>query len=145
MSEKFDELREELPEEIKSALDSSGGTVVRVNGRAVGYEDAGDDLQELLTQTVSEYQADPRRTVFAGFPLLLASAREETQLDLSPEDLMSAFHRYFSGEAEGQDETIYDGAVAVCYELARKCLGSEDCSFDWIIGGDDYYACEVCP
>ena len=81
-------------------------------------------VAQLVAKVVSEFKKDPRNKVFVAWELLLASAREERGEPVEGDVLRDALARFSSGDAEGDDQDLYDAATAVCGEVARACFAS---------------------
>ena len=106
------------------------------------------DLETAIGKAVQDFHKDPRNKLFVDSQLLLESARVETGKKLSAAALRSTIRKYLEGEASEKDLAIYDGAVAVCGELARRCFGSsadEDVEYgiEWIEDDSGCFTAQV--
>ncbi len=64
----------------------------------------------------------PRNKVFVAFEVLLVSASEETGKKITADELKKIIKRFMSGTLKASEEAIYDGAVAACGVVARRCF-----------------------
>ena len=78
---------------------------------------------ELIDKIIDEYKADPRNKIFIDEETLLAAATEETGNDVTSDQLRSAIKNYLSGEMDGDEYSIYDGAIYACAVASNNCFG----------------------
>ena len=113
-------------------------------------------FSELIDKIIDEYKADPRNKVFIDENTLLAAASEETGNEVSPDQLRAVIKNYLSGDMDGDDYSIYDGAVYACSVASNNCFGdpseheddddySVDYEIDWVENGDGSFAAEIQP
>jgi hypothetical protein len=111
---------------------------------------------ELIDKIIDEYKADPRHKIFINEAALLASAKEETGIDISVGQLRSAIKNFLSGEMGDDDYSIYDGAIYACAVVSNNCFGnpeeheddddySVDYEIDWIENDDSSFCAEIRP
>jgi len=107
-------------------------------------------MSDIFDKVVAEFKSDPRNKVFASSELLVKSASEEIGETVDLARLNEVIQKYLSGDMAGDDESIYDGAVAVCGSLARNCFGSDpdediDYEIDWLEQDDGSFLAEIRP
>lgn len=106
-----------------------------------------DDLQSQSSQFVEEFKKDPRNKILIQWDLLVQSARCELQKEITGDKVKRAIVSYIRGRISASNEEIYDAAVAVCGELARKCFapGRDDCDYKiaWSETADGNFLAEV--
>ena len=92
----------------------------------------------------------PRNKVFVAFEVLLVSASEETGKKITADELKKIIKRFMSGTLKASEEAIYDGAVAACGVVARRCFGDNpdddlDYAVEWVENADGTFATQVRP
>ena len=113
-------------------------------------------FSELIDKIIADYKADPRNKIFIDEATLLASATEETGNEITEVQLRSVIRNFLSGEMDGDDYSIYDGAVYACAVASNNCFGdpaaneddddySVDYELDWIENSDGSFCAEVRP
>jgi hypothetical protein len=111
---------------------------------------------ELIDKIIDDYKADPRNKIFIDENTLLASAIEESGNDITADQLRAAIRNFMSGEMDGDDYSIYDGAIYACAVASNNCFGnpaeheddddySVDYEIDWIENDDGSFAAEIRP
>jgi hypothetical protein len=80
---------------------------------------------DLFNGIVEEFKADPRNKIFASEQLLIMSVKEETGKQINAVELRKVINKFLAADMTDKDYEIYDGAVAVCGELARSCFGAD--------------------
>ena len=111
------------------------------------------DFDDLVDSIVEEFKKDPRNKVFAHQSLLIASVKEETDNEISQDQLGSLIQSYENGELDGDEEELYDAAVYCCSVLARKCFGEDpddedeevDYEVSWVENEDGTFSAEIRP
>lgn len=109
---------------------------------------------ELIDKIIDEYKTEPRNKIFIDENTLLAAAIEETGNEISVEQLRSAISNFLSGEMDGDDYSIYDGAIYACAVASNNCFGnpdeheddddySVDYEIDWIENDDGSFTAEI--
>lgn len=81
-------------------------------------------VSEMVDRAVADFKNDPRNKVFVEWNLLLASATEERGEHVDGNGLREALARFLGGDYSGDDQDLYDAAVAACGEVARGCFGN---------------------
>jgi len=87
---------------------------------------------------------------------LLAAVAEETGSEISADQLRAVIKNYLSGDLDGDDYSIYDGAIYACSFASNNCFGdpsehdddddySVDYEIDWIENSDGSFAAEIRP
>ena len=97
---------------------------------------------------VDGFKENPRNKVFVDFETLRLAASEETGNDVSDNTLKEVIQAYLQGECDGDQETVYDGAVYACGYMARHCLGQDpdediDYEIEWISEDDGTFTAQV--
>ncbi|MBU3617381.1 hypothetical protein [Polynucleobacter sp. JS-Polo-80-F4] len=111
---------------------------------------------ELIDKIIDDYKADQKNKIFIDEDTLLAAATEETGNDVSSEQLRSVIKNFLSGEMDGDDYSIYDGAIYACAVASNNCFGdpaeheddddySVDYEIDWIENSDGSFCAEIRP
>lgn len=109
-----------------------------------------ENLDVLVSGIVSSFKEDPRNKVFVDFPVLLLSSVIETgNKSINSEKLVDVIKGYMEGDLDDESTEIYDGAVAVCGEVARQCFADNegddvDYELSWLEGDDGFFA-EIRP
>jgi hypothetical protein len=81
---------------------------------------------------------------------------EETGNEVSDVELRSVIRNFLSGEMDGDDYSIYDGAIYACAVASNKCFGdpeanedddnySVDYEINWIENSDGSFCAEIRP
>ena len=128
------------------------------NGLLIGLTDEKGseemlNLSEIIEKISDEYRKDPRNKVFAPQELLIASAKEEMDEDISAETLIKIVSTFQDGNISGDDQERYDAIVYGCGLLARKCFADDpededaevDYQISWIENGDGSISAEIRP
>jgi Double zinc ribbon len=108
-------------------------------------------MEELIENLVTECKNAPRNKVFVPENLLIISIKEETGSEIDAENFRALIQRYENGEMGDDDESIYDGAVYVCGQVAKRCFlddpDADDIDYDisWIENNDGSFSAEVRP
>jgi hypothetical protein len=113
-------------------------------------------LAKLIEKIVVDYKTDPRNKIFIDEVTLLASVTEETGNEVSDVELRSVIRNFLSGEMDGDDYSIYDGAIYACAVASNKCFGdpeanedddnySVDYEINWIENSDGSFCAEIRP
>jgi hypothetical protein len=107
-------------------------------------------LNALVEKLTAEYKANPRNKIFVNEEMLIASATEETGSEVTAEELRDVVAAFLSGDMDGSQESIYDGAVYACGLSARHCFNDDpeddiDYEIDWHEQTDGSYVAEVRP
>ena len=113
-------------------------------------------LAKLIEKIVVDYKTDPRNKIFIDEVTLLASVTEETGNEVSDVELRSVIRNFLSGEMDGDDYSIYDGAIYACAVASNNCFGdpeeheddddySVDYEIDWIKNDDGSFCAEIRP
>lgn len=107
-------------------------------------------FEEQLDRLVDDYKREPRNKVLISFAFLRESATAETGKKISAERLRNVIRAWNDGNLSSADETIYDGAVACCASVARRCFGEPededvDYSISWIENTDGSFSAELRP
>lgn len=111
---------------------------------------------ELIDHIIEQYKIDPRNKVFIDEVTLLAASAEETGNAVSSEQLRVTIKNFLSGQMDGDDYSIYDGAIYACAVAANHCFGdpdehdedddySVDYDLDWIENDDGSFSAEIRP
>ena len=111
---------------------------------------------ELIDKIIDDYRSDPRNKVFINENALLAASVEETGNPISSDQLRTAIRNFLSGEMDGDDYSIYDGAIYACAVAANHCFGSPDehdddddysvdYDIDWIENDGGSFTAEIRP
>jgi hypothetical protein len=128
-----------------SAIWKIDGVLQEVAGKVASQN--RDDLQSKLSEFVAEFNKNPRNKILIEWDLLIQSARFELQKEIKGEKVKRAIVSYIRGRISASNEEIYDAAVAVCGELARKCFapGRDDCDYQisWSETADGNFLAEV--
>jgi hypothetical protein len=90
---------------------------------------------DLIDKIIDSYKADPRNKIAIDEDTLLASSIEETGYPIKRDQLRNSIANYLSNEMNGDDYSIYDGAIYVCSVAANHCFGDPVACED-----DDYYS-----
>jgi hypothetical protein len=113
-------------------------------------------LSQLIEKIVIDYKTEPRNKIFIDELTLLAAAAEETGNDVSDAQLRLVIRNFLSGEMDGDDYSIYDGAIYACAVVSNKCFGdpeaneddddySVDYEINWIENNDGSFCAEIRP
>ena len=107
-------------------------------------------LVMLIDEIISDYKDSPRNKVFVAMALPYESVSEEVGRKVSAEKLARIISEYVAGNLSEKNEAIYDGAVAVCGEVARRCFGDgpdDDVDYEvsWIENDDNTFSAEIRP
>jgi hypothetical protein len=113
-------------------------------------------LTKLIEKIIVDYKTDPRNKIFIDEDTLLAAATEETGKEVSDVELRSVIRNFLSGEMDGDDYSIYDGAIYACAVASNECFGdpeanendddySVDYEINWIENSDGSFCAEVRP
>ena len=111
---------------------------------------------DLIDKIIDDYKADPKNKILIDEDTLLASSVEETGKLISRDQLRAAITNFLSNEMDGDDYSIYDGAVYACSVAANHCFGdpveyeeddyySVDYQLDWIQNSDGSFAAQIRP
>lgn len=111
---------------------------------------------DLIDQIINQYKINPINKVFIDEKTLLASAAEETGNTVTPNQLRSVVENFLSNNMDGDDYSIYDGAVYACSVAANHCFGdlveyeeddyySVDYQLSWIHNSDGSFTAEISP
>ena len=111
---------------------------------------------ELIDKVIDDYKADPRNKIFIDESVLLSAAIEETGNPVTVDQLRSVISNFLSGEMDGDDYSIYDGAIYACAVAANNCFGdpvaneddddySVDYELNWIDNSDGSFSAEIRP
>ena len=111
-------------------------------------------FSNLIDRIIAEFKTDPRNKVHIDEETLLAAATEESGNEVSVTALRNSIKNFLSGDMEGDDYQIYDGAVYACAVAAKNCFGepenheddddySVDHEIEWIENADGSYTAEV--
>lgn len=108
------------------------------------------NVEDFIVSIVEDFKRDPRNKVFINFNALLASAADETGRKLDAELLKSVIVKYMEGSLSEEEESIFDGALAVCGTVARNCFGENpdgdvDYNVEWVENDDDTFSAVVRP
>lgn len=109
-----------------------------------------------IDKIIDDFKADPRNKVFIDEETLLSSALEETGNEVSIDQLRQVIKNFLSNEMDGDDYSIYDGAIYACSVAANHCFGnpeenedddnySVDYEVDWLENDDGSFTAEVRP
>lgn len=109
-----------------------------------------------IDKIIDDFKADPRNKVFIDEETLLSSALEETGNEVSLEQLRQAIKNFLNNEMDGDDYSIYDGAIYACSVASNHCFGnpeenedddyySVDYEIDWLENDDGSFTAEVRP
>jgi hypothetical protein len=104
----------------------------------------------LVDEIISDFKESPRNKVFVPIAVLCESASEELGKKVSVDKLTKVISDYIAGNLSEKNEAYYDGAVAVCGEVARRCFGDGpdddvDYEISWIENDDDTFSAEIRP
>ncbi len=110
----------------------------------------------LIDKIIDDYKANPRNKIIIDEDTLLASSAEETGNPISRDQLRITIANFLSNEMDGDDYSIYDGAIYACSVAANHCFGdpdeyeadeyySVDYQLDWIQSGDGSFAAQIRP
>lgn len=111
---------------------------------------------DLIDQIINEYKINPRNKVFIDEKTLLASAAEETGNSVTSVQLRTVVENFLSDSMDGDDYSIYDGAIYACSVAANHCFGdpaeyeeddyySVDYQLSWIHNSDGSFTAEISP
>jgi hypothetical protein len=111
---------------------------------------------DLIDKIIDDYKSDPKNKILIDEDTLLASSVEETGNLISRHQLRTTIENFLSNEMDGDDYSIYDGAVYACQCAANHCFGdpveyeaddyySVDYHLDWIQGSDGSFAAQIRP
>lgn len=111
---------------------------------------------ERIDRIIDDFKFNPRNKVHIDEATLIACATEETGNEVTAEQFRSAVGNFLSGDMDGDDYQVYDGAVYACSVAAKHCFGdpenheddddySIDYELDWLESSDGSYAAEVRP
>lgn len=109
---------------------------------------------ELIDKIIDEYKVNPKNKIFIDEYTLLSSAIEETGNKISIDQMRSAIKNFLSGDMDGDDYSIYDGAIYACAVASNNCFGdpakyedddyySVDYEIDWIQNDDGSFCAEI--
>ncbi len=109
-----------------------------------------------IDKIIDDFKADPRNKVFIDEETLLSAALEETGNEITLEQLRQAIKNFLSGDMDGDDYSIYDGAIYACAVASNHCFGnpeenedddyySVDYELDWLENEDGSFTAEVRP
>ena len=104
----------------------------------------------LVDEIISDFKESPSNKVFVPMAVLCESASEELGKKVSADKLTKVISDYIAGNLNEKNEAIYDGAVAVCGEVARRCFGDDpdadiDYEVSWIENDDNTFSAEIRP
>ena len=110
----------------------------------------------LIDKIIDDYKANPRNKIIIDEDTLLASSVEETGNPISRDQLRIIITNFLSNEMDGDDYSIYDGAIYACSVAANHCFGdpveyeaddyySVDYQLDWIQSNDGSFAAQIRP
>lgn len=105
---------------------------------------------DLFNGIVEEFKADPRNKIFASEQLLIMSVTEETGKQINAVEFRKVINKFLAADMTDKDYEIYDGAVAVCGELARSCFGTDpdedvDYEIEWWEDDDRSFSAVIRP
>jgi len=111
---------------------------------------------DLIDKIIDEYKIDPKNKIIIDEDTLWASSLEETGNPVTLDQLRTAIKNFLSNEMDGDDYSIYDGAIYACSVAANHCFGdpieyeaddyySVDYQLDWIQKSDGSFAAEIRP
>lgn len=105
-------------------------------------------LEQMIEDIISKHKADPRNKVFVGWDVLLQSAREELNKEVSSERLAQAFAAFISRQYSEEDAELYDAAISVLGNVAANCFfeGDYDATYSVsILEQDIGFVAEIRP
>lgn len=111
---------------------------------------------DFIDKIIDDYKADPRNKIHIDENTLLASSIEETGNPISRDQLRATIANFLSNEMDGDDYSIYDGAIYACSVAANHCFGDPvvyeeddyytvDYEINWIENNDGSFCAEVRP
>ncbi len=109
---------------------------------------------DLIDKIIGEYKIDPKNKILIDEDTLWASSVEETGNLVSRDQLRASIKNFLSNEMDGDDYSIYDGAIYACSVAANHCFGdpveykaddhySVDYQLDWIQNSDGSFVAEI--
>jgi hypothetical protein len=111
---------------------------------------------DLIDKIIDDYKVNPKNKIIIDENTLLASSIEETGKLISRDQLRTTIANFLSNSMDGDDYSIYDGAIYACSVAANHCFGdpveyeaddyySADYQLDWIQSNDGSFAAEIRP
>jgi hypothetical protein len=111
---------------------------------------------DLIDKIIDDYKSVPRNKILIDEDTLLASSIEETGNLISRDQLRTTIANFLSNSMDGDDYSIYDGAIYACSVAANHCFGdpveyeaddyySADYQLEWIQNSDGSFAAEIRP
>jgi hypothetical protein len=111
---------------------------------------------DLIDKIIDDYKADPKNKIIIDEDTLLASSVEETGNLISRDQLRAVIQNFLSNEMDGDDYSIYDGAIYACSVAANHCFGdpieyeaddyySVDYQLEWVQSKDGSFAAVIRP
>jgi hypothetical protein len=111
---------------------------------------------DLIDKIIDSYKADPRNKIAIDEDTLLASTIEETGYPIQRDQLRDSIANYLSNEMNGDDYSIYDGAIYACSVAANRCFGDSeqydadndyrvDYQLSWIKNSDGSFIAVIRP
>jgi hypothetical protein len=111
---------------------------------------------DLIGKVIDDYKIDPKNKIIIDENTLWASSLEETGNPVSRDQLRAAIKNFLSNDMDGDDYSIYDGAIYACSVVANRCFGdpveyenddyfSVDHEINWISNNDGSFCAVVRP
>ena len=111
---------------------------------------------DMIDKIIDEYKIDPKNKIIIDEDTLLASSLEETGNPVTLDQMRAAIKNFLSNEMDGDDYSIYDGAIYACSVVANRCFGdpveyenddyfSVDHEINWISNNDGSFCAVVRP
>lgn len=111
---------------------------------------------DLIDKIIDDYKVDPKNKIIIDEDTLLASSVEETGNLITREQLRTSIANFLSNEMDGDNYSIYDGAIYACQCAANHCFRDPveykdddyytvDYEINWIENNDGAFCAEVRP
>jgi hypothetical protein len=109
---------------------------------------------DLIDKVIDDFKADPRNKIAIDEDTLLASSIEETGYPITRDQLRASISNFLSNNMDGDDYSVYDGAIYACSVAANHCFGdpvayedddyySVDYQLNWIQNSDGSFTAEI--
>lgn len=114
------------------------------------------NFADLIDKIIDDFKADPRNKITIDEDTLLASSAEETGYPITRGQLRASIVNFLSSNMDGDDYSVYDGAIHACSVAANHCFGdpvayedddqfSVDYQLSWIQNSDGSFMAEIKP
>ena len=110
---------------------------------------------DLIDEVIEQYLLNPRNKLYLSEDVLLASAIEESGVEVTARNLRESIRNYIKDEQDGDDYLIYESAIYACSVAANHCFGDQESldeedysvsyEINWIEDDDGSFCAEVRP